>query len=162
MHWKAHERRIDIKLIDATLVDPNPGLSSSANLETLPPRLETGPLVFAWVMPTVRDESVNLSELTKRRALKEKRIRLIVCHLLFVDLVESDVPQHLIRLPLDLLHTMVTDGRSYSSSQATRLSLTAEVSLRPNTEIRPPVNDAEHEQNCTEGNDDNDHMRFVD
>ena len=67
-------------------------------------------------MPTVRNESVNLSIFPKRRALEEIRVRRVFCHLLFADLVERDVPQHLIRGPLDLGDLYAESGQTLQRS----------------------------------------------
>ena len=62
MYGETRERGVDIPLIYAELVEPNAGLSSMASFETIPPSLESVPLLVNWVLPTVRNEGVDLSE----------------------------------------------------------------------------------------------------
>ena len=92
MYGETHERVVDVALIDAALVKPNPGFSSFLSFELLSPSLERSPFLSARVVPTMREKRIDLSESPQLGPLVESRIRRILGQLLFADLVERHVP----------------------------------------------------------------------
>lgn len=95
------QRRLDVVLVYAVLVDPQLRLPPMGLFELLAELLERRPFELGWIVPAVAHEEVDVPHLRRLGVHAQRRIGSVPRHRILRCAVESHVPEQSARLFLD-------------------------------------------------------------